>query len=297
LSSKGILAAAVIVLGLQEPKPWRIVFQTGTDGAWTQSKSAKADGTDVREVADDPGPLNGRSPDGSKRAYISTQDGDAEIWVSEADGKNPRRLTDNKAIDNFPGWTPDGRRIVFASTRSGTWQIWIMEADGSNPNQLTQHADGAWMPQVSPAGDRISYLERHSERSKLPPSTLRTVDLVGRDSKVLIEKTQMLGHAWSPKGETLAVSLVGEVRILDLLGKPVKSFDLKSVHKDLGAHAAYDVIWRPDGGALACAIRFLGGRTGGAKLFGDDQIFILPMEGKPVVIEAGGPASPVRWIR
>lgn len=249
------------------------------------------DGSDLREVKD---PI----PHGKPRLFISTEDGDAEIWVSDPDGKNPKRLTDNTAIDNMPRWSSDGKRIVFASTRTGVWQIWIMEADGSNPIQLTRHKDGARDPEVSPAGDRVSYLELHPERTKLPPSTLRVMELSGGEPKVLLEKIQILGHAWSPKGDRLACSLVQELRILEMpSGKSEKSIDLAGVHKDLYAHAAYGVLWRPDGGALACSIRFLGGRMEGAKIFGDDQVFILPMEGKAVVIEAGGPTSPLRWIR
>ena len=42
---------------------------------------------------------------------------------------------------------------------------------------------------------------------------------------------------------------------------------------------------------------FYGKTAEGVKTFGDDQLFILPMEGSPVVIEAGGEAYPVRWMR
>jgi len=57
------------------------------------------------------------------------------------------------------------------------------------------------------------------------------------------------------------------------------------------------MLWRPDGKAIACTITFLGGRMLGTKVFGDDLIFILPFEGKPVILTPGGPAGPVRWIR
>ncbi|HKS16231.1 MAG TPA: hypothetical protein VJU16_02910, partial [Planctomycetota bacterium] len=135
-------------------------------------------------------------------------------------------------------------------------------------------------------------------QSKLPPATLRTMDLAGGDKKVLIEKTQILGHSWSPKGDRLAVSLVQELRILEIpSGKAVRSFKFEEIHKDLYAHAAYGLIWRPDGGAIACTIPFLGGRMEGTEIFGDKQVFILPFEGKPVVIETDGTVGPVRWVR
>jgi len=293
-----LLAAVLTILGLQDPRPWQIVFRTYTEGDIVKTKSAMADGSGVIRDAVFGAPSFGQSPNGKRRVYEIRQDGGCIICICDADGQNEVKLTDHKTINSSPSWTADSKRIVFASNRTGKTQIWIMDADGKNPQKLTDHADGAEQPQVSPAGDRIAYMELHQERSKLPPCTLRTMDLAGGDSKVLIEKTQMQGHAWSPKGDRIACSLVQELRILEVpSGKTVKSFKFEDVHKDLYAHAAYGMIWRPDGGAIACSINFLGGRMEGAKDFGDDKIFVLPFEGKAAVIEAGASAWPVRWFR
>jgi hypothetical protein len=284
-----LLLAALAVF--QDPGPWRLVFRH--DG--TKLHSIREDGTDRRAETQifHTGVL---SPDGTRRVF-TREDGDFEVWVSDADGGKAQKLTDNKAHDSGPDWTPDGRRIVFYSNREGTSQIWIMDAEGGNPKRLTDHETGARNPRVSKTGV-IAYEEIHvPTREKLPPVTLRTLDLAGGDSKVILERVQMLGHSWSDSGDRLAVSLIQELRILDPAGKTVTSIELAKMNKDLYAHAAFGMVWKPDGKAIACRIVFLGGRTEGASIFGDDQIFILPLEGKPVVIEAGGPASPLRWIR
>ena len=52
-----------------------------------------------------------------------------------------------------------------------------------------------------------------------------------------------------------------------------------------------------DGKAFACTIQFLGGRRGDVTIFGDKQIFVVPLEGKVSVIETGEYAVPIRWIR
>jgi len=289
-----LLALSILPVAVQETGPWRIVCESGGK-AW----SVRENGSDRREEpASSPG-SGVLSPDGKRRAHVRPGDDSQSIWVSDADGKNWKSLTESTYFGSL-AWTPDGKRLVFAASRMPEKsQIWIIDIDGTNLARLTNHADGASDPQVSPVGNSVCYRERHYRpKEKLPPSTLRTMDLAGRDSKVLIEKTQMQGHAWSPKGDRIACSLVQEIRILEVpSGKTVKSFKLGDVHKDLYAHAAYGMIWRPDGGAIACTIQFLGGRMMGTKIFGDEQIFILPFEGKPVVIEAGGPAGPVRWTR
>jgi TolB protein len=71
------------------------------------------------------------SPDGLKIAFISTHDGDPEIFVMNADGTSLRKLTDNTAVDAAPSWSPDGSKIVFTSDRSGAFELYRMNADGS----------------------------------------------------------------------------------------------------------------------------------------------------------------------
>jgi Tol biopolymer transport system component len=290
-----LITSTMLLAAMQDDKPWRIVFQSMRPRHFSEFKSVLEDGSGLRSEESEPTPF-GWSPDGTRRVVTLAYATSTRIAICGADGAQETPITDGKFKDHMPSWTPDGR-IAFASNRSGKSQIWIMDADGKQPQKLTDHPEGAENPRVS-AGGRIAYIELHSERSKLPPSTLRTMDLAGRDSKVLIEKSQMLGHAWSPKGDRIACSLVQELRVLEVpSGKTVKSFKLEEVHKDLYAHAAYRTIWRPDGGAIACTVQFLGGRTEQADDFGDDKLFIFPMDGKPAIVEAGGSAFPWRWTR
>ena len=48
-------------------------------------------------------------------AFVSDRDGNSEIYVMDANGKNQRRLTNNPASDYSPSWSPDGKRIAFVS--------------------------------------------------------------------------------------------------------------------------------------------------------------------------------------
>src|SRR2546430_1154582 len=46
-------------------------------------------------------------------AFTSERDGNAEIYVMNADGSAQTRLTNNTQSDEYPSWSPDGQRIVF----------------------------------------------------------------------------------------------------------------------------------------------------------------------------------------
>lgn len=101
------------------------------------------------------------SPDGSRIAYVTDRDGNAEIYVMNADGTNPQRLTNSAATEGSPSWTPDGTKIVYASNAAegttGTFHIWIMSADGSDQRQLTQGQASDFQPAVSPDGRTIAF--------------------------------------------------------------------------------------------------------------------------------------------
>ena len=72
-------------------------------------------------------------------AFVSDRDGHSwEIYVMDADGGNPRKLTNSPEREWGPSWSPDGKRIVFAfEWGDNGWEsdIHVMDADGGNPRK------------------------------------------------------------------------------------------------------------------------------------------------------------------
>jgi tricorn protease len=60
-----------------------------------------------------------------------------DIWVVDADGANPHRLTVNIARDFSPRFSPDGKWIAFTSARTGNNDVFVMPSTGGEPKQLT----------------------------------------------------------------------------------------------------------------------------------------------------------------
>jgi TolB protein len=144
------------------------------------------------------------SPDGKKLAFCSTMDGNSEIYVSSADGKNIKRLTYNEAIDTAPSWSPTSRELAFISDRSGSAspQVYIMDAEGANVRRIsfggTYHDSPAW----SPTGDRIVYVSRVENIFDLYVLNLRTNQII----KLTESNARSESPSWSPDGRHIVFS-------------------------------------------------------------------------------------------
>ena len=189
----------------------------GTDGK-LRINVCNADGTDdgtlVPHKAFEESPRF--APDGKSVLWVSTRDGNPDLYTVGIDGKTVKRLTNDLAYDLHPAWRPDGKQIAFASGRSGRQKIHVMGADGSDPKKITggEFLD-AW-PAWRPDGKRVAFV---SNRTGNYDIWLMTAE--GKELRNLTDnKAQDTSPAWHPDGKTLAfVSTRGggsDIYVLDV---------------------------------------------------------------------------------
>ena len=108
--------------------------------------------------------------------------GSGKIWRMDADGTNPRQLTDG-AHDVHPTPSPDGRWVVYASFTEwspgigGKPSIWKVPIDGGIAVQITQQASS--FPQVSPDGKLLAFADFPGDNPRFEPSRIRVMLFAG----------------------------------------------------------------------------------------------------------------------
>jgi hypothetical protein len=141
----------------------KIAFASEREGSFYEIYVMNGeDGSNVTRLTNNPqdADVDPRwSSDGTKIAFASgfREFGNGEIFVMNADGSNPIRLTNNYALDEQPSWSPDSKKIAFMSSRVGGYEIFVMNADGSNPIRLTNDLFTDSQPRWSPDGKKIAF--------------------------------------------------------------------------------------------------------------------------------------------
>jgi TolB protein len=110
------------------------------------------------------------SPDGSRVAFVSTRDGNLEIYVMDADGTNLTRVTNDPQPDGRPAFTPDGLGLVFQAQRMVNGkpflEIYSAALDGSGLKALTTDSLNQ-TPTVSPDGATIAFASTRNKNADI----------------------------------------------------------------------------------------------------------------------------------
>ena len=164
-------------------------------------------------------PVNGAmtemavSPNGKELAFIVR----GEIFVTSADGKVTRRITDTPGQERSVSFSPDGRTLLYAAERGGSWDIYtrrIVRPEEPYFYASTRLEEKAlvatpaeeFQPLFSPDGTEVAYLEERT--------AIKVLNLASGKTRTLLPAGRNYSYAdgdqsfdWSPDGKWLVFAM------------------------------------------------------------------------------------------
>lgn len=177
------------------------------DGRWILFSMAIAGNTDIYKVAangqsapvrltQSPGIDVGGSfsPDGTKIVFESDRSGTQQLYVMNADGTDPQRISHGAGRYATPEWSPRGDLIAFTKI-AGDFSIAVMTPAGENERVLTR----GWQdegPSWSPNGRILQFFRTTPGREGA--SQVWQVDLTGINERRIPTPLSGSDPAWGP---------------------------------------------------------------------------------------------------
>jgi TolB protein len=163
-----------------------------------------------------------------------------EIYISDYDGANQRRITTTRQLNLNPSWSPDGSAVAYSSYRNLTPQIFVsLIYRGVLENPTKSTAVSNMMPVFSPDGTRIAFVSNRDGNTE--------IYVMNRDGSNVRRLTNHTAYestpTWSPNGAQIAFTS-------DRSGKPqiyiMNSADGSNVRRLTVAESEADrATWSP----------------------------------------------------
>ncbi len=199
------------------------------------------------------------SPDSRWIAYVfggigsdvSFQVGSASsIWIVDADGGEPMRVTGDEFLDMSPAWLDDDH-LLFVSDRDGPREVYVVEVGPTGHRGEARKVAGVTAPQAisySTIGRKLAF-SRVTVRQNIwsYPIDSGTVSIAD-GHRVTNENAIIQAHDVSPDGRWIAYS--SDVRgNQDIYKRPVEGDNPTPIADS--PMAEYDPRWSPDGTEIA----------------------------------------------
>ena len=85
-----------------------------------------------------------------------------ELFISDANGKNVKQLTNFNCASFAPTFTPDGKQILFSTNKNNCdgrkFELFLINTDGTGLRQITDFGGFTSFPEISPDGRTLVFV-------------------------------------------------------------------------------------------------------------------------------------------
>lgn len=141
------------------------------------------------------------SPDGRQLAYVSFQNGQAEIYLMDIYVGTTEKLTSFPRHNGAPRFSPDGKSLALVLSKSGSLHVYTLDLKSRNLTQITRGRSNNTEPFWHPDGQSLIFT---SDRGGKPQ--IYSVNLSdGSSNRLTWQGSQNLGGQITPDGKFLVM--------------------------------------------------------------------------------------------
>jgi tricorn protease len=137
-------------------------------------------------------------------AFIYAED----LWIANADGSQPKRLTIDEGVESNPFFSPDGSLIAFSAQYDGNTDVFIMPVEGGVPTRLTWHPGTDQARGFTPDGKNVLFISQRASFTNRY-NQLFTVPITG-GFPVQLEVPNAFNASYSPDGKNIAYNPISD---------------------------------------------------------------------------------------
>ena len=182
----------------------------------------------------------------SQVAFIRATKGSEEVFLIDADGRNPRQLTFSKTLKLSPNWSLNGDAIAYSSLIGDEWHIMMININAGQSVDISQGTKFNTTPAWSPVQrDVIAFTSSRDGNAEI-----YTYRISGREIRRLTNNPRIdSSPSWSPDGSKMAFTS-------DRTGNPlvyIMNSDGSNPHRLTSTPNAYEdsPCWSPRGDRIA----------------------------------------------
>jgi eukaryotic-like serine/threonine-protein kinase len=187
-----------------------------------------------------------------KLLYTRNEGKEADLWISDEDGKNARALLTEPGFSVAPVSTPDGRYIIFNLQKNKSSRIWRSDADGKNAVRLTdENPDYVdFNPQITPDSKYVIFQRQMANNDRY---TLMKVQVEGGTVEPFYESDNwsVFQPRLSPDGKRIAYTTY-DVRSFQkkLMIASVEGDKFGKFEREVEYNLISQFMWSPDSKTL-----------------------------------------------
>ncbi len=141
------------------------------------------------------------SPDGHKLAYVSFQNGKAEVYIMDIYTGEREKISSYPRHNGAPKFSPDGKKLALVLSKSGSLNIYVMDLATKQLTQVTRGRSNNTEPFWYPDGKSLIFT---SDRGGKPQ--IYKVDLSSsRTNRLTWKGSQNLGGQITPDGRYIVM--------------------------------------------------------------------------------------------